>query len=65
MAISSLTKLIGTVDVCRTFSISRRTLDNWIAHNTIPVGFLVGGKRYWREEDINAFIEKSAHANRR
>ncbi len=52
--------LMNTAQVCAFFNIARRTLDNWIACRTIPTGFILGGRRYWREADIVEFVNQHA-----
>lgn len=59
------TVLMNTAQVCAFFSIVRRTLDNWIAFQTIPTGFILGGRRYWREADLVAFVDKEVQVRAR
>lgn len=43
-------------------NIARRTLDNWIAFQTIPTGFILGRRRYWREADLVEFVDQEVQA---
>lgn len=57
--------LMNTAEVCAFFHIARRTLDNWIAFQTIPTGFILGGRRYWRESDLLDFVNNEANKQAR
>ncbi|MDU1889148.1 MAG: helix-turn-helix domain-containing protein [Dysgonomonas sp.] len=44
-------------DVCRALGISKRTLQTWRNNGKMPYSML-GGKVYYREEDINKLLEE-------
>lgn len=56
------TVLMNAAQVCAFFNIARRTLDNWITFQTIPTGFILGRRRYWREADLVEFVDKEVQA---
>ncbi len=47
---------IDSADVCRTLGISKRTLQTWRNNGKIPFAML-GGKVYYKEEDIAELLK--------
>ncbi len=47
---------IDSADVCRALSISKRTLQTWRNNGKIPFAML-GGKVYYKEEDISKLLK--------
>ncbi|MBN9302881.1 MULTISPECIES: helix-turn-helix domain-containing protein [Dysgonomonas] len=47
---------MDSADVCRALSISKRTLQTWRNNGKIPFTML-GGKVYYKEEDIHCLLQ--------
>lgn len=47
---------IDSADVCHTLGISKRTLQTWRNNEKIPFSML-GGKIYYKEEDISELLK--------
>jgi len=55
---------IDFASVCRAIGISRRTAEILIEQKEFPRAFFIGGKRFYRPADIQAFIDgKAAEAS--
>lgn len=57
---ASLPKLMNSQEVCEYFSISRRTLDDWIARRDLPFGRKIGGKWYWPADRLTEWLLQGA-----
>ena len=50
-------RLVYRREVLYALGCSNTTLWRWIRDGRFPAGFLVGGRRAWRESDITSWIE--------
>lgn len=49
--------LLTKEEVAERFRIPVRTLNYWIETGTAPPSARIGRRRYWRESEVNAFID--------
>ncbi|NDW08458.1 helix-turn-helix domain-containing protein [Dysgonomonas sp. 520] len=47
---------MDSADICRALGISKRTLQTWRNNGKIPFAML-GGKVYYKEEDIDSLLQ--------
>lgn len=51
-------KLLNTEEVAEIFRMSERQVRYAERHGTIPQGARIAGKRYWRERDVLAWLDR-------